>query len=112
MASGDNNFTSFLDRYFKVFPYGRMIDTVVIAMMDKDHQESSWKKRKAPLQLVDPRREVKALRTGAKAAAATATMPPPAALVVTAMGMPSPGKAGQGGAARGAEERGVVAVAQ
>lgn len=89
-----------------------MIDTIVIAVMDKDHQESSRKKRKAPLQLVDPRREAKALCTGTKAAASTATMPSPTALVVTAMGMPSPGKAGQGGAARGAEESGVFAMAQ
>jgi hypothetical protein len=36
VASSDNNFTSFLARYFKAFPYGRMIDTVVIAVME-DH---------------------------------------------------------------------------
>jgi hypothetical protein len=60
-------------------------------MMDKDHQESSRKKRKALLRLVDPRHEAKALRTTVKGAAATAAIPPPSALVVTAAGMPSPG---------------------
>lgn len=73
------------------------IDVVVTTVMDKDHQESSRKKRKALLRLVDPRHEAKALRTTMKGVAATATIPPPSALVVTAAGMPSPGKASQCG---------------
>lgn len=78
--------------------------------MDKDRHESSWKKRKAPLRLVDPRCEAKALRTGTKGVAATAAMPPPTAPVVTAGGMPSPGKASQDGVVRSAEMGGAVAM--
>jgi hypothetical protein len=55
----------------------------VTSVMDKDRQESSRKKRKALLRLVDPRREAKALRTSTKGAAATVAMPPHAAPVVT-----------------------------
>jgi hypothetical protein len=49
--------------YFKAFPYRKNIGAVVIAVMNKDRQESSKKKRKAPLWLVESRRETKALRT-------------------------------------------------
>ena len=82
------------------------------AVMDKGHQESSWKKRKAPLWLVDPCRETEVLRAGTKAVTTTAAMPPPATLIITAGGMPSPGKASQGGAARGAEMEAVVVMAR
>jgi hypothetical protein len=84
----------------------------VTAVMDKGHQESSWKKRKAPLWLVDPCRETEVLRAGTKAVTTTAAMPPPATLIITAGGMPSPGKASQGGAARGAEMEAVVVMAR
>ena len=45
-----------LARDVKIFPYGRNISVVVLAVMDKDRQGAQPKKRKAPLQLVDPRR--------------------------------------------------------
>lgn len=54
VAFGEDKFRSFLAQYFKVFPYGRNIDTIIIVVMDKDRLESLWKKRKAPLRLVDP----------------------------------------------------------
>lgn len=63
MASDKDDFTSFLAWYFKAFPYRKNIGAVVIAVMNKDRHESSKKKRKAPLWLVDSRRETKALRT-------------------------------------------------
>lgn len=37
MASGENNFTSYLAWYCNVFPYRWNISVVVIAMMDKNH---------------------------------------------------------------------------
>jgi hypothetical protein len=72
--------------------------------MDKYCQESSKKKRKALLWLVDPHREMKALCTGivggskfgaVKIATATTMMPPPMVWVVAAPGTPSPRRAGQ-----------------
>lgn len=63
MASNEDDFTSFLAWYFKVFPYGWNVGAVVAAVMDKDYKESSKKKRKAPLRLVVPCFEKKALRT-------------------------------------------------
>jgi hypothetical protein len=62
--------------------------------MDKDRQESSRNKRKAPLWLVDPRCEAKTFRSGVKGATATTAMPPPMTLVVLATRMPSLGKDG------------------
>jgi hypothetical protein len=45
--------------------------------MDKDRQESLWKKWKAPLRLMDPRRDTKST---VKGFVPTAAMPPPPAL--------------------------------
>lgn len=59
---------------------------------------------------MDPRREVKALCTGTKGAATIMVMPPPVVPVVTAGGMPSPGKASQDGVVRSAEMGGAVAM--
>lgn len=79
-------------------------------VMDKDRHESSRKKRKAPLRLVDPRREVKALLPSMKGAAATAMMPLPAMLVAAAGKMPSPSKASEVEAARVAKMGGASVV--
>jgi hypothetical protein len=54
-AAGDDYFTSHLARDLRIVPYGRNIGDVVSAVMEKDHQDAQWKKRKAPLRLVDPR---------------------------------------------------------
>ena len=47
-------------RELKIFPYGINIGALVLVVMDKDRQEAQRKKRKAPLWLVDPRRDAKA----------------------------------------------------
>jgi hypothetical protein len=69
--------------------------------MDKDLQESSNKKRKALLRIVDPHRETKALRTSvaggskaeaAKAATSFTTMPPPVVPSAAAAMSPSPAR--------------------
>jgi hypothetical protein len=54
----------------------------------EDREESSRKKRKARLQLVDSRREAKASRIGVKSVATTMVKPPPTVPVVAAIGMP------------------------
>lgn len=61
-ASSKDYFTSKLAWFFRLFPYGHIID-VVVTLMDKDRRESSKKRKalKAPLWLVDPRQETKAL---------------------------------------------------
>jgi hypothetical protein len=43
MASGEDDSTSFLAWYFKVFPYKRNVGAVVTAVLDKDYQESPKK---------------------------------------------------------------------
>jgi hypothetical protein len=65
-----------LTRDFKIFPYERNIGAIVIAVMEKNHQES-WKKWKAPLRLVDPQSDAKALCPSAKGPATSSVMPPP-----------------------------------
>jgi hypothetical protein len=64
VASGEDYLTSCLARDFKKFPYGRNISAVVTAVMDKDRQESTRKKQKAPQWLVDPQCEAKVMRLG------------------------------------------------
>lgn len=56
-ASSKDYFTSKLAWFFRLFPYGHIIDVVVTTLMDKDRRESSKKRKalKAPLWLVDPR---------------------------------------------------------
>lgn len=43
LASGEDDSTSFLAWYFKVFPYKRNVGAVVTAVLDKDYQESPKK---------------------------------------------------------------------
>jgi hypothetical protein len=50
--------------------------------MEKDCQDAQRKKRRAPVRLVDPRREVKLARPNAKATTPGAVMPPPSAPAV------------------------------
>jgi hypothetical protein len=76
-ATGEDYFTSRLARDFKIFPYRRNIGVVVSTVMEKDRQESLWKKWKALLRLLDPRHDAKALCPSAKGPTMTATMPPP-----------------------------------
>lgn len=70
--------------------------------MDKDCQESTWKKRKVPLRLVDMRREAKVVRPGAKDSivAAAEAMPP---LAAAARKVPSRVKASVVEGEKGAE---------
>jgi hypothetical protein len=53
-ATSEDYFRSCLAREFKIFPYERNIGAVVSIVMEKVHQETLWKKRKALLRLVDP----------------------------------------------------------
>jgi hypothetical protein len=75
----------------------------VSVLMEKDRQDVQRKKCRAPVRLVDPRREVKLARPSLKAAASGAVLPPPAAPVVAPI-PPSPPRvaktavAGSGGA--------------
>lgn len=101
MASDEDYFMSCLAQNFKFFPYGRYIGVVVIAVVDKDHQESTRKKQKALLRLVDPRREAKMLRPSAKGSAAVATMLPPTELAASARKVPSLAKASEVEGAKG-----------
>lgn len=118
LASGEDDSTSFLAWYFKVFPDGQNVGVVVRAMIDKNRHEPTKKKRKALLRLVDPRCEMKSLCTiaaeGSKFGAteivvAAVSMPPLMAWVVVAVGTTSTGKAGQDAALRGIEA-GIVGV--
>jgi hypothetical protein len=111
MALGEDYFPSCLAWTFKFFPYEQNIGVVVIAVMDKDCQKSTRKKRKAPLQLGDLRREREGA-AGAKGATGATTMPPPAAPVAAARKVPSPVKASEVEAARGAEMDGAGEASQ
>jgi hypothetical protein len=68
-------------RELKIFRYRRNIGVVVSTMMDMNCQEALPKKWKAPLWLVDPRRDAKVSCPSAKGAAPAAVMHPPAAPV-------------------------------
>jgi hypothetical protein len=87
-AAGDDYFTSCLARELRIFPYGRNIGAFVSAVMEKDRQDVQ---RKAPLRLVDPRRDAKVARPNVKGAAPSATMPPPAVPAAAAR-LPSPSR--------------------
>jgi hypothetical protein len=54
----------------KIFPYGRNVGAVVLAVMEKDRQDAS-RKRLAFVRVGDPRREVKMARGSAKSVAPT-----------------------------------------
>jgi hypothetical protein len=77
-AAGEDIFTSCLAREMKIFPYGRNIVVVVLAVMDKDHQDAV-RKRQEFTRVRDPSREVKRARGGAKSTAPGSSKPPPAA---------------------------------
>jgi hypothetical protein len=75
----------------KIFPYGRNIVVVVSAVMDKDHQDAT-QKRRAFTRVGDPSREVKKARGVAKSAALGSSKPPPAAKpAAPGPSKPSPG---------------------
>jgi hypothetical protein len=65
-TADDDYFTSCMAHEFKIFPYERNIGVVVSTVMEKNHQESLRKKRKAPLRLVDPRHDAKVSRPSVK----------------------------------------------
>ena len=71
-------FTSRLAHEMKIFPYGRNIGAVVLAVMKNDRQDVP-RKRRPFARVGDPRREAKMARASAKPAAPGASMPPPAA---------------------------------
>jgi hypothetical protein len=77
-AAGEDMFTSRLAREMKIFPYGRNIAAVVSAVMDKDHQDVT-RKRRAFTRVGDPSRKVKNARGITKSAAPGSSKPPPAA---------------------------------
>jgi hypothetical protein len=54
----EDMFTSRLAREMKIFPYGQNVAFVVSAVMDKDHQDAT-RKRRAFTRVGDPSREVK-----------------------------------------------------
>jgi hypothetical protein len=67
-TDGEDFFTSRMARDLKIFPYGRNVATVVSAVMKKDRQDAV-QKRRAVVRIVDPFREAKKARGGAKSAA-------------------------------------------
>jgi hypothetical protein len=95
-AAGEDIFTSRMARELKIFPYGQNIAAVVLAVMDKDHQDAA-RKRQAVTRVGDPMREVKQARGGAKPTAPGSSKPPPA--VKPAVPRPSKSSAGPRAAA-------------
>jgi hypothetical protein len=88
-AAGEDFFTSRMARDLKVFPYGQNIAAVVSAVMNKDCQDAT-QKRRAVVRIADPMREAKRARGSAKTAAASGSSKPvPAAKPV----VPGPSKA-------------------
>jgi hypothetical protein len=78
LAAGEDIFMSRLAREMKIFPYGQNIFFVVLAVMDKDRQDATWKRR-AFTRVGDPSREVKKARGISMSAAPGSSKPPPAA---------------------------------
>jgi hypothetical protein len=74
-VAGQDVCTSRLAREMKIFPYGRNVVAVVSAVMEKDRQDAS-RKRRAFARVKDPRREVKMARGVAKSAAPVTCKPP------------------------------------
>jgi hypothetical protein len=77
-AGGEDMFMSRLAREMKIFPYGRNIAGVVSAVMDKDHQDGT-RKRRAFTRVGDPSRDVKKAWGIAKSAAPGSSKPLPVA---------------------------------
>jgi hypothetical protein len=65
-AAGEDFFTSRMASDLRVFPYGRNIVAVVSAVMNKDRQDAT-QKRRAVIRLPDARREAKRARGSVKA---------------------------------------------
>jgi hypothetical protein len=74
-AAGKDIRTSRLAREMKIFPYGRNLAAVVLAVMENDCQDTS-QKRRVFARFGDPRREVKMARGIAKSAAPSSSKPP------------------------------------
>jgi hypothetical protein len=90
-ATDEDIFTSRLAREMKIFPYGRNITAVVSAVMGKDRQDAT-RKRRAFTRVGDPGREVKRARGGVKSTAPGSSRPPPAAKPA----VPRPSKSSSG----------------
>ena len=82
-AVGEDIRTSRLAREMRIFPYEWNVDVVVSAVMEKDRQDASWKRR-AFARVGDPRREVKMAQGAAKSAAPGTSKPPLGAKSVAA----------------------------
>jgi hypothetical protein len=65
-ATSDDYFTSRLACELRIFPYRRNIGVVVSIVMEKDRQDVQRKKQKAPLWLMDPRRDAMVAQPSAK----------------------------------------------
>jgi hypothetical protein len=87
-AAGEDFFTSCMARDLKIFPYRQNIVDVVSAVMEKDRQDAT-QKRRAVIRIGDPFREAKKARGAAKSAAPGSSKPLPAAKLAA----PGPSKA-------------------
>jgi hypothetical protein len=74
-ATGEDIRTSRLAHEMRIFPYTRNVASVVSAVMEKDCQDVS-RKRRAFARVGDPRHEVKMARGAAKSAAPGTSKPP------------------------------------
>jgi hypothetical protein len=74
-AAGKDILTSRLAREMRIFPYGGNVATVVSAVMEKDRQDAS-RKRRAFARVGDPCHEVKMARGVAKSTAPCTSKPP------------------------------------
>jgi hypothetical protein len=81
-AKGEDMSTSRIARGLRIFPYGRNIAAVVLAVMNKDRQDAA-QKRRAVIRLADPRREAKKAWGSAKATAPGSSQLVPAAKPAT-----------------------------
>jgi hypothetical protein len=77
-AAGEDFFMSRMVHDLKVFPYGRNIVAVVSAVMERDRQDAT-QKRRAVVRIADPMCEAKKARGSAKAATSGSSKPVPAA---------------------------------
>jgi hypothetical protein len=77
-AASEDIRTSQLAREMRIFPYGWNVAAVVSAVMEKDRQDAS-RKRRAFARVEDPRRDVKMARGVAKSTAPGTSKPSPGA---------------------------------
>jgi hypothetical protein len=73
-AADEDFFTSRMARDLKVFPYERNIAAIVSAVMERDRQDAT-QKRRVVIRIADPMREAKRVRGSAKAAASGSSKP-------------------------------------